>query len=81
VQVDGFAPEWALHPLTSDVTPLLFADRKPGQEVGQLSEAACRHAHHFEWRTSPPLPMVRSCRVRGRSGGATRAGAGPEVLR
>src|SRR3954451_11371052 len=41
----GAAVDPALHPPTSGVTPLLFADRKPGSGVGQLRKAACRSTH------------------------------------
>src|SRR3954451_24858081 len=41
----GAAVDPALHPPTSGVTPLLFADRKPGLGVGQLRKAACRSTH------------------------------------
>src|SRR3954470_21083696 len=74
----GLASVGPLHPLTSDVTPLLLADRKPGQGLGQLSGAACRLAHHFEWRLGTPLPMETGCPAVGPLSGTapSRQGVG-----
>src|SRR3954451_20525323 len=77
----------ALHPPTSDVTPVLFADRKPGPGVGQLRTAACRRCSLVGVGCRDPIVCdgagSGSGKGRDRTGTSapTRTGTGTEVLR